>query len=217
MGVENLNVFRHVGRICDKVNPFKTFILMDDGGFLALIYELVRKRGKGTTRVTEVKGHATEGMVRFGQVREDNRCGNEMADKSAELGRRRRVDLVVIDVTFLVFAVGGAPSCCCCYIGSSLPLPVLWSIMMDPVALRLTLSYGLLVPSPKSVGSCRLSVALQCYLYLVGGVRPNVLDSADVVAWPFFCRCAGQDCCFPWYSSLAGCGWRFGWWMCLLC
>ena len=62
-GVDHLNVVRHVGRICDEVDPVKPFLLMDDGDLLALIFEMVLKRGGDTTRVTEVRGHATEDMA----------------------------------------------------------------------------------------------------------------------------------------------------------
>ena len=97
VGVDNFNVFRHFGRICDEVDPVKLFlILMDDGDLLALKSEMVQKRGNDTTRVAEVKGHATEAMVRSGHVSDDDQFGNKMADGAAELGRRR-VDPGVVD------------------------------------------------------------------------------------------------------------------------
>ena len=36
---------RHVGGICDDVDHFKPFILMDDGDLLAIISEMIEKRG----------------------------------------------------------------------------------------------------------------------------------------------------------------------------
>ena len=95
VGVDNLNVVRRFGRICDEVDPTKLSILMEEGELLALISEMVQKRDKDMSRVTKVKGHATEDMERFRQVRGDDRLGNKMADEVAELGRRR-VDLFLI-------------------------------------------------------------------------------------------------------------------------
>ena len=39
--------------------------------------------------ISKVKGHADEGMVRGGRVRELDRIGHDMADHAADLGRRR--------------------------------------------------------------------------------------------------------------------------------
>ena len=56
---------------------------------IALVQKLVDVRGPGTTAVSKVKGHADEGMVRGGRVRELDRIGNNLADHAADLGRRR--------------------------------------------------------------------------------------------------------------------------------
>ena len=69
---------------------------MDDRGLLALVPEMVDKRGPDTTRVTEFKGHVGAKMVLLGQVGEDDRVGSDLADEAADLGRRR-VDPGVID------------------------------------------------------------------------------------------------------------------------
>ena len=57
---------------------------------------MLRLRGLDTVRITKVKGHADEGMVLDGRVREHDRLGNNAADEAADLGRRR-VGNAVID------------------------------------------------------------------------------------------------------------------------
>ena len=49
-----------------------------------------------TVRISKVKGHADEGMVLDGRVREVDRLGNGAADEAADFGRRR-VSPAVID------------------------------------------------------------------------------------------------------------------------
>ena len=51
--------------------------------------------GLGTVRITKVKGHADEGMVLDGRVREVDRLGNDAADEAADFGRRRVGNLVI--------------------------------------------------------------------------------------------------------------------------
>ena len=51
----------------------------------------------GTTAISKVKGHADEGLVRDGRVRELDRIGDNLADEAADFGRRR-VDAGVTDV-----------------------------------------------------------------------------------------------------------------------
>ena len=50
---------------------------------------MIDLRGRDTVRVTKVKGHADEGMVFDGRVRELDRLGNNAADEAADFGRRR--------------------------------------------------------------------------------------------------------------------------------
>ena len=57
---------------------------------------MIDLRGRNTIRVTKVKGHADEGMVSDGRVRELDRIGNNAADEAADFGRRR-VGPAVID------------------------------------------------------------------------------------------------------------------------
>ena len=56
--------------------------------------EIVHSRGRGTTFVSKVKGHADEGLVAMGRVREVDRIGNNEADAAADMGRRRVHDSI---------------------------------------------------------------------------------------------------------------------------
>ena len=86
LGVDNLGVVRHVGRLLDGRPSSVPFELLKDGDLLLLIDRMIRRRGPDTVRISKVKGHADEVMVRSGQVREVDR-----------LGGRRRVSHAVID------------------------------------------------------------------------------------------------------------------------
>ena len=65
-------------------------------------------RGLDTVRISKVKGHADDVMVLHGQVRQDDRLGNDAADEAADFGRRR-VSPAVIDArrNQLGFVLGG--------------------------------------------------------------------------------------------------------------
>ena len=45
--------------------------------------------GEGSVRISKVKGHADESIVRSGQVRALDRYGNTRADEAADFGRHR--------------------------------------------------------------------------------------------------------------------------------
>ena len=96
LGVDNLGVVRHVGRMLDDHPVPIPFELLKDGDLLLLIDRMIRRRGPDTVRISKVKGHADEVMVRSGQVREVDRLGNNAADEAADFGRRR-VSHAVID------------------------------------------------------------------------------------------------------------------------
>ena len=87
-GGDNLGVVRHVGRLLDGRHGPVPFVLVKDGGLLLLIVRMLRLRGLDTVRITKVKGHADEGMVLDGRVRELDRLGNDAADEAADFGRR---------------------------------------------------------------------------------------------------------------------------------
>ena len=95
LGVDNLGVVRHVGRLLDGFQGAAPFELVNDGDLLFLIDRMLRNRGLGTVRISKVKGHADDGMVLHGQVRED-KLGNDAVDEAADFGRRR-VSPAVID------------------------------------------------------------------------------------------------------------------------
>ena len=96
LGVDNLGVVRHVGSLLSGCRRSKPFELVDDGDLLLLIDCILQRRGLDTVCVSKVKGHADDGMVQHGQVRREDRLGNDAADEAADFGRRR-VSPVVID------------------------------------------------------------------------------------------------------------------------
>ena len=69
--------------------PGRPYELLVDGDILVLVHKLLDARGPGTTNISKVKGHADEGLVRGGRVRELDKMGNDVADHAADLGRRR--------------------------------------------------------------------------------------------------------------------------------
>ena len=89
LGVDNANVVGHVGRVLAGRKPDRPLELLIDRDLIALVQKLVDVRGPGSTAISKVKGHADEGLVRGGRVRELDKIGNDMADQAADLGRRR--------------------------------------------------------------------------------------------------------------------------------
>ena len=85
LGVDNLGVVRHVGRLLDGHHGSVPLELVKDGDLLLLLERMLHLRGLDTVRISKVKGHADEGMVLDGRVREIDRLGNDAAD----FGRRR--------------------------------------------------------------------------------------------------------------------------------
>ena len=83
VGVDNLNVVRHISRILDGRCTSRPFPLVGDGDLLFKVQQFVRWRGLGTSAVSKVKGHADEGLVAFGRVREIDRIGNNEVDAAA--------------------------------------------------------------------------------------------------------------------------------------
>ena len=96
LGVGNLGVVRHVGRLLDGHCGAAPFELVKDGDLLLLIERMLHLRGLDTVRTTKVKGHADQGMVLDGRVREFDKLGHNVADAAAEFGRWR-VGNAVID------------------------------------------------------------------------------------------------------------------------
>ena len=96
LGVDNLNVVRHVGRFLDGRTTSRPAELVKDGDLLLLIERMLCLLGLDTVRISQVKGHADDDLVRAGRVRDLDRLGNNGADESADFGRRR-VGNAVID------------------------------------------------------------------------------------------------------------------------
>ena len=88
-GVDNLNVVRHVGRLLDGGLGAGPFEIVQDGDLLCLCNRILQLRGFSTVKITKVKGHADEGMVLDGRVRDLDRLGNKAAAEAADYGRRR--------------------------------------------------------------------------------------------------------------------------------
>ena len=93
--VDNLGVVRHVGGLLDGHRGSFPLELVKDGDLLLLIGRMLRLRGLDTVRVTKVKGHADEGTVLDGWVREVDRLGNDAAGEAADFGRRRLPPAVI--------------------------------------------------------------------------------------------------------------------------
>ena len=68
VGVDNLGVVRHVGRLLCDSPPSTPLELVTDGDLVILIRRMIDLRGSNTVRVTKVKGHADEGVVADGRV-----------------------------------------------------------------------------------------------------------------------------------------------------
>ena len=96
LGVDNLNVVRQVGRLLDGGLGARPFEIVQDGDLLCLVNRILHLRGFSTVKSTKVKGHADDGMVLDGRVRDLDRLGNKAADEAADYGRRR-VPVHVID------------------------------------------------------------------------------------------------------------------------
>ena len=89
LGVDNLNVVRHVGRLLDGCFGAQPFEVLTDGDLLFLIHRLLCLRGFDTVRISKYKGHASEDIVVDGRVRNLDLLGNRVG--------RRRVPVHVID------------------------------------------------------------------------------------------------------------------------
>ena len=76
MGVDNLGVVRHVGRLLDGSHGSPPLELVHDGDLFSLLQRMLHLRSLDTVRITKVKGHADEGMVLDVRVREDDKLGN---------------------------------------------------------------------------------------------------------------------------------------------
>ena len=89
LGVDNLSVVRHVGRLLVGKIASRPAELVKDGVLVLLIERMLRLRGLDTVRISKVNGHADEALVRAGGARDLDRLGNNAADEAVDFGRRR--------------------------------------------------------------------------------------------------------------------------------
>ena len=87
LGYDNLGVV--LGRLLDGKTASRPAELVKDGDLFLLIERMLRLRELDTVRISKVKGHADEALVRAGAVRDLDRLGNNGADEAADFGRRR--------------------------------------------------------------------------------------------------------------------------------
>ena len=173
VGVDNLNVVNHLAGIIAGRRVGRPFSLVNDGDLLLLVQQLVRWRGSGSSAVTKVKGHADEGLVAQGRVREVDRIGNNEADAAADLGRMR-VHHSISEARRLVNKVACAGiHWCVSFIASSSPWPGRRLMMMDWLVLLCILWSGRLLLT-LSVG--RLSVLFVILPGFLGLLGCGLLD-----------------------------------------
>ena len=88
LGGDNLGVVRHAGRILDGRFSSRPCEVLPDGDLLLLVERMLHFRGLNTVRISKVKGHADEAMVRAGADRDLDRLENNGADEAADFGLR---------------------------------------------------------------------------------------------------------------------------------
>ena len=172
LGVDNLGVVRHVGRLLDGRHGSVPFELVSDGDLLLLIERMLHRRGLDIVRISKVKGHADDDMVLYGRVRREDKLGNDAADEAADFGRRRVSPAVIDARRNLSGSVVAGTLSFLTFIVFSLLFLVLWSILMVVVVLLLILLSGLLVLFIRGVGwFMRFGTGLFCPGHLVCGTR----------------------------------------------
>ena len=143
LGVDNLNVVRHVGRFLDGRTTSRPAELVKDGDLLLLIERMLCLRGLDTVRISTVKGHADDDLVQAGEFFIWVGC--------VIMGPMRLLTLAVggclggllmLGVIILGCVLFGARLSWAC-IGFLLPLPGLLSTMMESLVLLWILRYGL--------------------------------------------------------------------------
>ena len=211
LGVDNLNVVRHVGRLLDGNIGALPFQVVPDGDLLCLINHMLLLRDLDTVKITKVKGHASEDMVVGGRVRDLDRLGNIAADEAADFGRRR-VPVRVIDARRNLVGV-----CSRWY-------PVVSHLHRFFVAIaRAVVNHddgGGTAPNPLvwSAGSLpkrrRIVDAVRNFAFLPGLVgiwsgdwassAASCITVEDVRVWPYSVSLLVKNVCFPEHFTLAG-------------
>ena len=82
LGLDILDVVRHVSRLLDGVRYSCPAELLKDGDFVLLIDQTLELRERDTVRVAKVEGHADEDMVQAGRVRKLDRIGHAVGDRA---------------------------------------------------------------------------------------------------------------------------------------
>ena len=94
LGVDNLNVCNKVDNLLRRWSGLP-FPLCTDGDLLDCISSMIWYGGRASVKVSKVKGHATEAMILDGQVRREDKGGNDAADIAADFGRLRQPEVVI--------------------------------------------------------------------------------------------------------------------------
>ena len=66
--------------------PRRPWALQHDGDLWQIYYNHIKIKGLASTKITKVKGHATQAMVDEGSVPMEQKVGNDFADQAAEEG-----------------------------------------------------------------------------------------------------------------------------------
>ena len=150
---------RHVGRLLDGQGTSRPAELVLDGDLVLLIERMLCLLGLDTVRISKVKGHADEALVRTGWFRDRDRLGYNGADEAADFGRRGCLGgLLMLGAIILGSVLVRAA---CCQPASVFFLAIvrwLLSIIMVWLVLLWTLWFGLWVVSPRGVELCMLFV-----------------------------------------------------------
>ena len=91
---DDLNVVWLVGFLLNGIDVFRPVELEHDEERLILVQEMIDHTGEETARITEVKGHADEEMVRAGQTQEQDRVGNDMTCKDTDFASASRTRVI---------------------------------------------------------------------------------------------------------------------------
>ena len=95
LDIYHLDVPKTVGRQLDRDCLVKFLPLIKDGDLVALVQYMIRTRGRGTVRVTKIKGHAEDLDVQQGRVRLKDQLGSAEADIAPDFGcRHQSEDLI---------------------------------------------------------------------------------------------------------------------------
>ena len=159
------------------------FEFVTDGDLLVLVCRMLDLRGRDTVRTTKVKGHADEGLVLDGHVRELDWLGNNAADEAADLSEEGRS---------LIFICSLLP-----FLG-----PLL--IMMGMVGLLLILWFGLLVLCQRGDGGFMQSVTWPCCLgHVLFGLVIGLLVLLLILVLALHSWSSGQMGCLSRFLALA--------------